>query len=267
MLVLHLFNEVNPVTGEDHISDDMLTIGRFNSIQWTYGHIRLQRDGLDFDLLRHNDEAIKYDGRYWGDFRIASDEEVEFCVDVDVNTYTKHKYIASVDNAVRRLLLVEDDIISIRKIIDASGVELKGTDGVEVGTYLTNVEVACDLTSDESDTWGFINLDNKELVKKLKAVGLYKKPKTARELAIEEIVAKLKALDNGDGVDGETMEQILDEVGMKEQVLSQIVRCVEHREEFEGYVKDLLDETDDIRNKIYIKNHEVFKKSLAKTKK
>lgn len=41
---------------------------------------------------------------------------------------------------------------------------------------------------------------------------------------VKQIIEMLKTLDNGDGVDGETMEYILEQVGMEEQMLRQLAR-------------------------------------------
>ena len=40
---------------------------------------------------------------------------------------------------------------------------------------------------------------------------------------VKEVIQILKTLDNGDSVDGETMEYILEQVGMKNQILKQLV--------------------------------------------
>jgi hypothetical protein len=41
---------------------------------------------------------------------------------------------------------------------------------------------------------------------------------------VKQIIEMLKTLDNGDGVDGETMQYILEQVGMEEQMLRQLAR-------------------------------------------
>lgn len=63
---------------------------------------------------------------------------------------------------------------------------------------------------------------------------------STRDKEVADIVAKLKNL-SGDGLDGETMQQILEAVGMEGQMLSQLVRGAEDREAIE----QLLDESDE----------------------
>ncbi len=63
-----------------------------------------------------------------------------------------------------------------------------------------------------------------------------------RTKEVADIVAKLKNL-SGDGLDGETMQQILEAVGMEGQMLSQLVRTAEHLEQ----VEELIDEAREIQ--------------------
>ena len=72
MIQIELFNEVDPKSGNQQINNDSyIIIGPIRSFQWTYGHLRLQTDRVDFDLPRDKYEAIFYDGKYWGDFRVS----------------------------------------------------------------------------------------------------------------------------------------------------------------------------------------------------
>ncbi len=58
------------------------------------------------------------------------------------------------------------------------------------------------------------------------------------EIKVKYIISLLKSLtEDGDGVDGETMEYILEEVGMTDQMLRQLIM---HNPESE--IVDLLDE-------------------------
>lgn len=59
---------------------------------------------------------------------------------------------------------------------------------------------------------------------------------------VKQVIAILKTLDNGDCVDGETMEYILKEVGMDDQMLKQLFPLVNN---------DELDELLDIRNEYH----------------
>jgi tRNA-dihydrouridine synthase len=54
---------------------------------------------------------------------------------------------------------------------------------------------------------------------------------------VKEVIQILKTLDNGDGVDGETMEYILEQVGMTDQMLRQLIM-----NNPESETKDLLEE-------------------------
>lgn len=72
MIQLELFNRVNPDTNENHIDDTYIVIGPFNSFQWTYGHLRLQSDNGETDLIRRGTEAIVYKDMFFGDFRITN---------------------------------------------------------------------------------------------------------------------------------------------------------------------------------------------------
>jgi hypothetical protein len=63
-----------------------------------------------------------------------------------------------------------------------------------------------------------------------------------RDIEVADIVDKLKNL-SGDGLDGETMQQILEAVGMDGQMLSQLVRTAKHLEQ----VEELIDEAREIQ--------------------
>ena len=68
------------------------------------------------------------------------------------------------------------------------------------------------------------------------------KKEDLRSKEVADIISKLKNL-SGDGLDGETMQQILKAVGMEEQMLSQLVRTAEHLEQ----VEDLIDEAREVQ--------------------
>ncbi len=61
---------------------------------------------------------------------------------------------------------------------------------------------------------------------------------------VKEVIQILNTLDNGDSVDGETMEYILEQVGMKSQMLRQLVMGNPER-----IVKELLEEKVEISEK------------------
>ena len=58
-----------------------------------------------------------------------------------------------------------------------------------------------------------------------------------RELEVNEIINRLKVLT--DGLDGETMQYILDEVGMSWQMLSQLVKSSKHLEQVEEMISEV----------------------------
>jgi hypothetical protein len=95
--------------------------------------------------------------------------------------------------------MVEDDIAQLRKFIYAKGLDeifqKKTHVGDEAWTLLNNIEIACDLNSDEALTWKVFNYP------------------------AEQVIKDLKAMD----VDGETMQYILEQVGMSDQMLKQLI--------------------------------------------
>lgn len=97
-----------------------------------------------------------------------------------------------------RLKMIQDDINQIRKFIYKEGLVDKFHEPTQVSdeawTLLNNIEIACDLTSDECLTWK-----------------LFDEP-------AEQVIKDLKAMD----VNGETMQYILEQVGMSEQMLRQL---------------------------------------------
>ena len=105
----------------------------------------------------------------------------------------------TVEQLEHRLAMVEDDIAQLRKFIYAKGLDetfQKPTDvGDEAWTILNNIEIACDLNSDECLTWRVYNYP------------------------AEQVIRDLKAMD----VDGETMQYILEQVGMSDQMLKQLI--------------------------------------------
>jgi hypothetical protein len=99
-----------------------------------------------------------------------------------------------------RLAMVADDLKVIRKFIAQEGLtetfQMRSSTSDEAFTNLNNIEIACDLTSNESLTWGFYNAEE-----------------------VNEIIEKLKAIE----IDGENMQYILEQVGMTDQMHRQLV--------------------------------------------
>ena len=105
----------------------------------------------------------------------------------------------TIEQLEHRLAMVEDDIAQLRNFIYAKGLDetfQKPTNvGDEAWTILNNIEIACDLNSDECLTWRVYNYP------------------------AEQVIRDLKAMD----VDGETMQYILEQVGMSDQMLKQLI--------------------------------------------
>jgi hypothetical protein len=99
-----------------------------------------------------------------------------------------------------RLAMVADDLKVIRKFIAQRGLteafQMRSSTSDEAFTNLNNIEIACDLTSNESLTWGFYNYEE-----------------------VNEIIKKLKAID----IDGERMQYIIEKVGMSDQMHRQLI--------------------------------------------
>jgi hypothetical protein len=99
-----------------------------------------------------------------------------------------------------RLAMVADDLKVIRKFIAQRGLtetfQMRSSTSDEAFTNLNNIEIACDLTSNECLEWKSYN---------------------AKE--VDEIIEKLKAID----IDGERMQYILEKVGMTDQMHRQLV--------------------------------------------
>jgi hypothetical protein len=81
MLQIEFFNRVDPTNGENHIDDTYIKVGPINSFQWTYSHLRLQTDKMDYDLPRHNKECVIYNGIYFGDFRVRQFDSTDKMVE------------------------------------------------------------------------------------------------------------------------------------------------------------------------------------------
>ena len=106
-----------------------------------------------------------------------------------------------------RLAMVADDLKVIRRFISREGLTetfQKPTPMAdEAFTHLNNIEIACDLTTDECLNW---------------------EPYNATK--INQVIEKLKEID----VDGETMQYIIDSVGMTDQMHRQLVMITSAKE-------------------------------------
>jgi hypothetical protein len=99
-----------------------------------------------------------------------------------------------------RLAMVADDLKVIRKFIAQEGLtetfRKPSSTSDEAFTNLNNIEIACDLTSNECLGWKLYDIE-----------------------AVNEIIKKLKAIE----IDGEHMQYILEQVGMTDQMHRQLV--------------------------------------------
>jgi len=99
-----------------------------------------------------------------------------------------------------RLAMVADDLKVIRKFITQRGLtetfQMRSSTSDEAFTNLNNIEIACDLTSNECLGWKLYDIE-----------------------AVNEIIKKLKAIE----IDGEQMQYILEKVGMTDQMHRQLV--------------------------------------------
>jgi len=99
-----------------------------------------------------------------------------------------------------RLAMVADDLKVIRKFIAQEGLtstfRKPSSTSDEAFTNLNNIEIACDLTSNECLGWKLYDIE-----------------------AVNEIIKKLKAIE----IDGEYMQYILEQVGMTDQMHRQLV--------------------------------------------
>jgi hypothetical protein len=115
-----------------------------------------------------------------------------------------------------RLAMVADDLKVFRKFAEAQGFDLtKPTTHADMACiHLNNIEIACDLSDNESLNWVPYNAT-----------------------AINEIIEKLKAID----IDGENMQFILEKVGMQKQMHRQLVMTMPIYE-----TEDFLEERKDL---------------------
>ena len=104
----------------------------------------------------------------------------------------------TIEQFEHRLAMIQDDLIQIREFIYAHDLDeifqKKTHVSDEAWTLLNNIDIACDLNSDEALTWRVFNHP------------------------AEQVIKDLKMMD----VDGETMQYILEQVGMSDQMLRQL---------------------------------------------
>ena len=114
----------------------------------------------------------------------------------------------------KRLMFIIDDLINIERTLKEKNVDLTeiNKQGVGLNTYISNIEVACDLNSDEVNNW---ELNNPKEVNEF--FNIVKEEEI--DPKVQAIIDNLKEMD----VNGETMQYILEKVGMENQMLKQLV--------------------------------------------
>jgi hypothetical protein len=125
----------------------------------------LSGDGLDGETMQYILEAVGMEGQMLSQLvRGAEDlEEVEGLIDE-----AREVQRITVATPRRRLLFIQDDLASIRKVIEANDkniYELEAHPECAIGTLLNNIEIACDLNDDEPNNW---KTDKEEFRKKAK---------------------------------------------------------------------------------------------------
>ena len=101
-----------------------------------------------------------------------------------------------------RLTLIQNDLNSLIDILDdhrlMETMEKHTKDGISALKHIVNLEIACDLKNNESLSW---------------------KPNKNQNPKVKESIDTLKSID----IDAETMQYIIEELGMQEQIIKQLV--------------------------------------------
>lgn len=131
-----------------------------------------------------------------------------------------------------RLVMVADDVKAFVNFLDKNrmmeSLEVPCEHSDSAWSYILNMEVACDLTSDECLSW---KLYSESLPMMLRD--------DDKKKNFDEIVEMIQ----DDEFDGETTEYLLDKVGMSEQMLRQLVLRFGREQ-----VESILDEVDNHSN-------------------
>jgi len=141
----------------------------------------------------------------------------------------------------KRIECVKRTNVDSHEILFTNQVKLEesiGYDNVEIlQRSVTDIDIALDLTINEPIECNWYGLFE-EPKKEEPPTSLCKTPQTHE--FVKDIIAKLKVID----VDGETMQYIIEQVGMNDQMLRQLIMSNP-----ESDTKDLLDEKIEISNK------------------
>jgi hypothetical protein len=115
----------------------------------------LSGDGLDGETMQQILEAVGMEGQMLCQLvRGVEDREVvELLLDESDGWRDSKNQLAT---PRRRLLFIQDDLASIRKVIEANDekiYELEAHPECAIGTLLNNIQIACDLNDDEPNNW------------------------------------------------------------------------------------------------------------------
>ena len=145
----------------------------------------------------------------------------------------------------KRMECVKRTNVDSHEILFTNHVKLEesiGYDNVEIlQRSVTDINIAMDLNDKEpieNDWYGlFIEVKKEE-------PPTYQSSEPETFDKVKQVIEILKTLHNGDCVDGETMQYILERIGMSDQMLRQLIMSNP-----ESNTKDLLDEKIEISNK------------------
>ena len=167
-------------------------------------------DEVDMDLKALEDKIIEVEKRM---------ECIEKCAE-EINSAIG-KYTERVDN----------NEVFVMSVNDHDSI-MRGSHDIETALDLNNKEPI------ENDWYGlFIEVKKEE-------PPTYQSSEPETFDKVKQVIEILKTLHNGDCVDGETMQYILERIGMSDQMLRQLIMSNP-----ESNTKDLLDEKIEISNK------------------
>lgn len=113
----------------------------------------LSGDGLDGETMQYILEAVGMEGQMLSQLVRGTEhlEQIEDMID-------EARELQGIKEATprRRLLFIQDDLASIRKVIEANDekiYELEAHPECAIGTLLNNIQIACDLNDDEPNNW------------------------------------------------------------------------------------------------------------------
>jgi len=101
--------------------------------------------------MQHILEAVGMEGQMLSQLVRGSVLEAEGLID---ESYEVQRIMVATPR--RRLLFIQDDLASIRKVIEANDekiYELEAHPECAIGTLLNNIEIACDLNDEEPNNW------------------------------------------------------------------------------------------------------------------